>query len=322
MGAALTLLFLVDFRPTAYRQLVESEVALANTRGAAAAVRWAWLVRGKVVGEIMGLALALRAPCAGACAVLVSHLLFWLCGAGRSRVGADGQSAPLPPQVARVIASADAVVLAFAALGALGTTTRLRAIGATGFTTAALLVSAEQVPKLIAKLRELPAVRSFFADVAAKQAEIARQATSSTPPSSPPSPPPRSPSPRAPPPQTVEQGLGKVGVTEAKDAVLASLTSRNPRAVEDDDVEDAGVSLWAAQWWPLCFAAHTTKTAPIATKLLGAPLVVWWDGTGEAWRCTLDRCSHRMAPLSEGRLSGGCLECPYHGWAFSGDGSC
>ena len=68
--------------------------------------------------------------------------------------------------------------------------------------------------------------------------------------------------------------------------------------------------------------AHTSKTAPQAITVLGAPLVVWWDDVGSAWRCTLDRCSHRLAPLSEGRITGGCIECPYHGWAFDGAGTC
>ncbi|MEO1183133.1 MAG: Rieske 2Fe-2S domain-containing protein, partial [Cyanobacteria bacterium J06636_28] len=34
-------------------------------------------------------------------------------------------------------------------------------------------------------------------------------------------------------------------------------------------------------------------------------------------------CPHRLAPLSEGRINeAGQLECPYHGWAFSGAGQC
>mgnify|MGYP001796055992 CR=1 FL=1 len=36
-----------------------------------------------------------------------------------------------------------------------------------------------------------------------------------------------------------------------------------------------------------------------------------------------DQCPHRLAPLSEGRINeSGQLECPYDGWAFSGDGVC
>ena len=114
----------------------------------------------------------------------------------------------------------------------------------------------------------------------------------------------------------------EVGVRNVRDAVLDEFASLTPTSAKDTDADDAGVRLWAAQWWPLCFAAHTTRAAPVATKLLGAPLVLWWDSVGEAWHCTIDRCSHRLAPLSEGRLSDGCLECPYHGWTFDGEGSC
>jgi phenylpropionate dioxygenase-like ring-hydroxylating dioxygenase large terminal subunit len=49
--------------------------------------------------------------------------------------------------------------------------------------------------------------------------------------------------------------------------------------------------------------------------------VVWRgsDGTASA---APDRCPHREAPLSQGRISGDCLVCPYHAWAFDSDGVC
>ncbi|GBG89787.1 hypothetical protein CBR_g49638 [Chara braunii] len=44
---------------------------------------------------------------------------------------------------------------------------------------------------------------------------------------------------------------------------------------------------------------------------------------GGTWRAFLDRCPHRLAPLSEGRIDEqGRLQCSYHGWSFSGDGTC
>lgn len=36
----------------------------------------------------------------------------------------------------------------------------------------------------------------------------------------------------------------------------------------------------------------------------------------------IDRCPHRGVELSLGRIVEGCLECPFHGWRFDGDGSC
>ena len=41
--------------------------------------------------------------------------------------------------------------------------------------------------------------------------------------------------------------------------------------------------------------------APHATQLLGMDLVLWRDKAG-AWRCFEDRCPHRLAALSEGRI--------------------
>ncbi len=59
---------------------------------------------------------------------------------------------------------------------------------------------------------------------------------------------------------------------------------------------------------------------PHPLELLGRKLVLWCDGGG-AWRCNEDACPHRLAPLSEGRLDGGELECSYHGARGGGGGS-
>lgn len=39
-------------------------------------------------------------------------------------------------------------------------------------------------------------------------------------------------------------------------------------------------------------------------------------------RALLDRCPHRMVPLSMGRVRGDRLVCCYHGWEFDGAGRC
>eukprot|EP00879_Flechtneria_rotunda_P013512 GHRR01014109.1.p1 GENE.GHRR01014109.1~~GHRR01014109.1.p1 ORF type:complete len:485 (+),score=156.42 GHRR01014109.1:529-1983(+) len=79
---------------------------------------------------------------------------------------------------------------------------------------------------------------------------------------------------------------------------------------------------WFQQWYPLAILQDLDPRRPTATKLLGIPLVVWRDGTKQ-WRAFEDRCPHRLAPLSEGRIdTDGTLMCSYHGWQFDAQGSC
>jgi phenylpropionate dioxygenase-like ring-hydroxylating dioxygenase large terminal subunit len=52
----------------------------------------------------------------------------------------------------------------------------------------------------------------------------------------------------------------------------------------------------------------------VAEMSAGKDLVLWRDGAGE-WRCFADKCAHRNAPLSEGRIEpqNGSIMCSYHG---------
>ena len=74
------------------------------------------------------------------------------------------------------------------------------------------------------------------------------------------------------------------------------------------------------QWYVVADAADIT-TAPCSATLLGERFVLWRAADG-AVRSAADRCPHREAPLSAGRVSDGCLVCPYHAWAFDADGVC
>jgi phenylpropionate dioxygenase-like ring-hydroxylating dioxygenase large terminal subunit len=80
---------------------------------------------------------------------------------------------------------------------------------------------------------------------------------------------------------------------------------------------------WTEVWYPLHYVRDLDRTQPTPFTLLGEDLVIWWEPTTEQWRVFADQCPHRLARLSEGRISeAGQLECPYHGWAFSGAGQC
>lgn len=73
-------------------------------------------------------------------------------------------------------------------------------------------------------------------------------------------------------------------------------------------------------WHPVMASAELADL-PIAVHLLGTELVLWKDkqGAAHAWA---DRCPHRGAKFSLGRVSGDRLECGYHGWQFSASGQC
>ncbi|KAJ3177521.1 hypothetical protein HK101_010219 [Irineochytrium annulatum] len=51
-------------------------------------------------------------------------------------------------------------------------------------------------------------------------------------------------------------------------------------------------------------------------KLLDDPIVLYRDPITNAAVCFADKCPHRSAPLSVGRIMDSKLECRYHGWQF------
>ncbi len=80
---------------------------------------------------------------------------------------------------------------------------------------------------------------------------------------------------------------------------------------------------WTEAWYPVHYLIDLDKAKPTRFTLLGRDLVIWWDRESATWCAFDDRCPHRLVPLSEGRIADdGLLECPYHGWAFKGDGTC
>jgi len=75
------------------------------------------------------------------------------------------------------------------------------------------------------------------------------------------------------------------------------------------------------QHWHPVAAVESVGSTPLAARLLSEDLVLWRDAAGavHAWP---DRCPHRGAKLSLGRVEQGRLECPYHGWQFAPSGQC
>ncbi len=67
--------------------------------------------------------------------------------------------------------------------------------------------------------------------------------------------------------------------------------------------------------------AGALSGAPVAVRLLGEDYVLWRDAAGLA-RAARDRCPHRGAKLSLGKVCEGQIECAYHGWRFDAEGRC
>lgn len=73
-------------------------------------------------------------------------------------------------------------------------------------------------------------------------------------------------------------------------------------------------------WWVAAFADEVGR-APLARWLLDTPVLLYRTEAGEVVALE-DRCPHRQAPLSSGKLRGDVVECGYHGFQFGRDGRC
>jgi nitrite reductase/ring-hydroxylating ferredoxin subunit len=78
-------------------------------------------------------------------------------------------------------------------------------------------------------------------------------------------------------------------------------------------------------WHPVCTLQELEQARPEGEGPLGVTLleenlvIVKLEGEIVAMR---DRCAHRLAKLSLGKITNGRLACPYHGWEYGADGKC
>lgn len=73
-------------------------------------------------------------------------------------------------------------------------------------------------------------------------------------------------------------------------------------------------------WFPVARLQDLDGDRPVGGALLGKRVVVYRSSSGVI--AALDRCPHRGAQLSLGRIREGTLECPYHGWRWNQTGAC
>jgi len=53
----------------------------------------------------------------------------------------------------------------------------------------------------------------------------------------------------------------------------------------------------------------------------GEKMVFWRDGQDKI-ACIIDQCPHRGVALSAGKVVGGCIQCPFHGFEYDSSGRC
>ena len=74
-------------------------------------------------------------------------------------------------------------------------------------------------------------------------------------------------------------------------------------------------------WYVAAWASELERGQPHARKIAGERVVFYRKQDGELVALE-DRCPHRWAPLSKGRIEGDELRCMYHGLKFAADGHC
>ncbi|HEY3919747.1 MAG TPA: aromatic ring-hydroxylating dioxygenase subunit alpha [Stellaceae bacterium] len=73
--------------------------------------------------------------------------------------------------------------------------------------------------------------------------------------------------------------------------------------------------------WYVAASSDEIGHTPFPRRLLDEPVVMYRTEAGRA-AALEDRCCHRRAPLSKGKVIGDRLQCGYHGFTFDADGDC
>src|SRR5947209_981550 len=74
-------------------------------------------------------------------------------------------------------------------------------------------------------------------------------------------------------------------------------------------------------WYPILLSSELGATKPVGVRALNEAFVVWRGASGEPGVLT-DRCAHRAAKLSVGRILDGDLQCAFHGLRYNRNGKC
>ena len=88
----------------------------------------------------------------------------------------------------------------------------------------------------------------------------------------------------------------------------------NPSVLKQDD-------LWIWDRWYVALEAKDLGSKPVRRMIMATAIVFFRDDDRKPV-AILDACGHRRAPLSQGRIINGQIECPFHGWRYDARGIC
>jgi len=73
--------------------------------------------------------------------------------------------------------------------------------------------------------------------------------------------------------------------------------------------------------WYVVLSSGEVKKKIIAVKRLNEKLIFWRNKSGKVI-CMLDKCAHRFAALSKGKIINDNVQCPFHGLEYDSSGKC
>lgn len=74
-------------------------------------------------------------------------------------------------------------------------------------------------------------------------------------------------------------------------------------------------------WYQAGWLDEIDSEGKLARRILGESVLLFRSGSGD-FAAVADRCLHRFAPLSRGKVENGLVYCRYHGLGFDGAGQC
>ena len=77
----------------------------------------------------------------------------------------------------------------------------------------------------------------------------------------------------------------------------------------------------ANQWYAILESNEVPRNEPVAVTRMGEKLVLFRDTDGKLI-CLYDKCCHRGASLSKGKVMGDTIRCPFHGLEYNSSGQC